>query len=467
MKKTFAFGMATAFFCAATPGFSQTLNQALASAYKNSGVIEQSRALLRASDENVAQATAALRPVINWSSSVSREFNSQPNSLSKSYVTDAQNVSISGSLLLYDFGASSMAKAAQVEAVKSARMGLLNAEISVLNRAVNAYLKTYLARRNVTLRQGNLRLIERELQAARDRFEVGEGTRTDIALTEARLAAAKSALAVAQGEVATTAAEFKAAIGEAPANLQLPQTFPKLPGSPKAALGVAARAHPLIKQAQFDIKVADFNYERAKASLKPSVNVTGSVSQTRTYSGRFDSRDDSRRSSISIGASGPIYQGGRLSSLVRQAQAQMDAQRAVLHIRKLEIEQGIENSFAFLTIAQSTKAAANQQIEAAQLAYDGVREEAQLGARTTLDVLNQEQELLDAKTSRISAQVDEYVAAYGVLASAGVLTARDLRLNVPIYDPNVNYEKVKSAPVLTPQGETLKNVLEAIGMGQK
>lgn len=445
----------------------QTLNQALASAYKNSGLLKQNQALLRSVDENVAQATAALRPIINWSTSVQRQWSSNTlggASLGDYGAANSKNIAISASLLVYDFGASKLAKQAAEQTVRAAQMSLVSAEQAVLQRAVAAYLNAYRAEQTLALRQSNVRLIQEELRAAQDRFEVGEVTRTDVALAEARLAAASSLLAVAKGDLDIAREEYVAAIGQKPGALALPNAIPATAKTVAQARAEAAKYHPRLKEAQFNVAVADLNYERSRAAVKPSLNLSAQAQVADSFSSAAQDNIDSRSGSVSLGLSGPIYQGGRLKSVQRQAAASRDAERAALHVARTEVDQQIGNALAYLEIARASYRASDQQVKASQLAFEGVREEAKLGSRTTLDVLNAEQELLDARTNRIGARIDEYSAAYGMLAATGRLTARSLGLNVPLYDPNVNFNAVKHAPVLSPESKKLKSVLQAIGV---
>ena len=172
--------------------------------------------------------------------------------------------------------------------------------------------------------------------------------------------------------------------------------------------------------------------------------------------------NDSR--SIGLTASGPIYQGGRLAAQVRQFMARRDAARAGLHLVRHNVEANVANAFAFYEVARASRQASEQQVRAATVAFRGVREEATLGARTTLDVLNAEQELLDARANAISAQADEVIGSYRVLSAMGLLTAEHLRLPVQIYDPSAYYNLVKDAPAaLSDQGQALDRVLRAIG----
>ena len=221
------------------------------------------------------------------------------------------------------------------------------------------------------------------------------------------------------------------------------------------ARAFAVRNHPDMRAAQRNVTVAELNIARAEAAMRPTVTFNGQI-------GLDENFDDS--GSIGITASGPIYQGGRLSSIVRQAMAQRDASRAGLHVTRHTIEQNVANAYATLAVARASREAFARQVRASEVAFRGVREEATLGARTTLDVLNAEQELLDARANLVSAEVDEILATYQVLFSMGLLTVEHLRLGVQTYDPEAYYNLVRDAPpVLSEQGQALDRVLRAIG----
>ena len=218
---------------------------------------------------------------------------------------------------------------------------------------------------------------------------------------------------------------------------------------------IAVRTHPSIEEAQHSVAAAELNIRRAEAAVRPSVTLGGQVAINQDG-------DTSRGATLSIG--GPIYQGGRIASVIRQAQAQRDAARAGLLLSVQQVNQNVGNAYSSLLVARARSAASDQQVRAAFVAFRGVREEATLGARTTLDVLDAEQELLDARASLISAQIDETLASYSVLSAMGLLTARDLGLRVQVYDPEAYYDLVREAPTSTSQqGQALDRVLEAIG----
>ena len=449
IRKYLAVVMGVATLSAPPAAQAETLVDALTHAYNHSGLLEQNRALLRAADEDVAIALSATRPVVNWSASANY---SNPRPPGADLVTE--NIAISGQLTLYDGGANQLAVEAQKEIVLATRQTLLNVEQQVLFRAVQAYMNV---RRNVefvALRESNVRLITQELRAAQDRFEVGEVTRTDVSLAEARLAAARSLLAAAQGNLAQSAEEYRAAVGRSP-NQPSPVSPAPVSRSVGEAKAYAVRNHPSILEVRHSVAAAELNIKRSEAATQPTITLGAQIA----LDGDFD---DSR--SFNLTASGPIYAGGRLAAQTRQLMARRDATRAGLHITRHNLEQQVGNAYANLQVARASRQASDQQTRAATVAFRGVREEASLGSRTTLDVLNAEQELLDARTNTVSAQADEVMASYSVLSSMGLLTADHLRLPVQQYDPTEYYNLVKDSPAgLSAQGRALDRVLEAIG----
>lgn len=427
----------------------ETLLDALTASYNNSGLLTQNRALLRAADEDLAQAVARTLPVINWSLNATTSRPQLPGS-----DLIRANAQISASLTLYDGGANRLAIESQKETILGTRQSLRNVEQDVLLRAVQAYMNVRRETEFVSLRRNNVRLITQELRAAQDRFDVGEVTRTDVSLAEARLAAARSLLAAAEGSLAQAGEEFRVAVGRPPAG---PVPVPPAPVSRglEDAKSFAVRNHPSVLETQHAVAAAELNIRRAEAATKPTVSLQGSVSIDPDF-------DDTRQ--IGIQAGGPIYSGGAIASQVRQFRSRRDAARAGLHLTQLTIAQQVGNTYSSLIVSRASRAASEQQIAAAQVAFDGVREEATLGSRTTLDVLNAEQELLDARANLISAQADEVIASYSVLAAMGLLTAEHLRLPVQQYDPTIYYNLAKTAPTRSSaQGQALDRVLQAIG----
>jgi outer membrane protein len=433
------------------PAQAETLADALIAAYRNSNLLEQNRAVLRAADEDAAQAVATLRPVIAAAAQATRR---DPAPFGQDELTS--QIALTAEITLYAGGQNRMALEAAKESVLATREALVDVEQQVLLGAVRAFMEVIRASEFVALRDNNIRVVSEQLQAARDRFEVGEVTRTDVSLAEARLALARANLAAAQGDLQVAREAYRAATGRFPGALSAPARLPATADSLAAAKAIAADRHPSIRQAQRQATVAELNIARAQGALLPSVGLSAEIARD---------GDGDRASSITLSARQTLYAGGQLSSVLRQAEAGRDQSRARLLQAVVEIEQGVGEAWANALVTSAQIAAGQEQVRAAQLAFEGVREEAALGARTTLDVLDAEQELLDARANLIQAQTQRAVASYQILSSMGLLTAEYLRLGVPVYDPAAYYSAVERAPVVrvSPQGERLDHVLRSLG----
>ncbi|MGI9389444.1 MAG: TolC family outer membrane protein [Boseongicola sp.] len=435
----------------AVPGIApaETLTDALVATYKSSGLIEQNRAVLRAADEDVAQAVAALRPIVSYAASVGY--------MDPTFADDFTGaLSLSADMLLYDFGRSQLGVDAAKETVLATRAVLVDVENSTLLDAVRAFLTVLRSEAFVELNENNVRLLIEQLRATSDRFEVGEVTRTDVSIAEARLAAARSGLAAEQGGLARAEEQYRAVVGTYPGTLSRPPPPPEIPPTEESARAIARTKNPQVVQVQHQVKASELLVEQAARAMQPTLNATGTVSLD-------DDGDDA--SSVGISLRGPIYQGGAIPSRLRQARAGRDQARALLYTTGLLVDQQVGNAYANLAVSVASIDASEREVRAAELALRGVREEFQLGARTTLDVLDQDQEVLDARTNRVSAQFDRYIAFFEVLDSMGILTAEHLKLNVPIYDPAVYYNSVKDAPrgQISKQSRQLNRILRSLG----
>ncbi|WP_435230949.1 TolC family outer membrane protein [Pseudopelagicola sp. nBUS_20] len=442
----------------------ETLSDAMADAYRHSGLLQQNRALLRAADEDVGSTLALLRPMIKWFGEVSHSNSGLRTAVTtpSSRYSNSQDVSIGLSLelLLFDNGGTRLAVEAAKETVLATRQNLVSVEQSVLLGAVQSFMAVVRDTEIVLLRQNNLRLLERELQAARDRFEVGEVTRTDVALAEAQLEGSRAALSAAQGDLIQSQEFFAAAVGRRPGTLTAPTKLPYTAKSIDDAKAVAIRSHPDLVRIQYEISAAELNVLRAKSEMGPEISLFSRLSTGQS----FDSDSYANDASIGLSLGGPIYQGGRLSALSRKSMAQRDAVRASLHVARHLIRQEAGSSWATLIAAGAAILSSERQVDASRIAFEGVREEAKLGARTTLDVLTSEQDLLDAQSNLIAAQAAQVVAAYQVLSSMGLLTVDHLNLRVEQYDPEAYYNLAKDAPTVTSkQGRQLDKILKSLG----
>jgi outer membrane protein len=445
---------------AAPAALADTLADALVGAYTHSGLMAQNRALLRAADEDVAIATAALRPIIGWSADVTRNFgNASTGGASRDVGSTGASVGLSATLQLFDGGADAARIEANKETVLATRAALLRIEQNILLRAAVAYFNVGRQQEFVALRSNNLRLLQQEFRAAQDRFDVGEVTRTDVALAEAAVAQARSNLADAQRDLVQAQAEYANATGRQPGRLSSVPRLPQSETNIQRAQAIAVRNHPEMEEASRQVSANELLVRAARADTRPTVSLNGTLSVQETFS----SANESQTGTVGVNVSGPIYRGGELSARERRAQAIRDASRGNLHNVRHNVQQDVVDAIADLVAARASLVASDRQIRAARVAFQGVREEATLGARTTLDVLDAEQDLLDAETNRISAQADQYIAAYSVLESMGLLTAQRLRLPVQIYDPAAYYNLVKDGPArLSRQGKQLDKVLRAL-----
>jgi len=425
----------------------QSLADAFVAAYRNSNLLEQNRATLRAADEDVASAMATLRPVLSWAATANARSVNGIDSSSAALELSAQ-------MTLYDFGRREIGMEIAKESVLATRSALVSVEQDVLLAAVRAYTGVKSATEKVAINQNSVRVIGEEFRAANDRFEVGEVTRTDVALAEARLAATRASLAAAEGQLAVARESYKAATGAYPGALAALPAAPRLPATQNEARTIAERSHPAIVQAKHQVAIAELQVKAAATERLPTVG--GSVRLSTD-----DSGTDS--ASVSLSMQQTLYAGGRLSASHRKALAGSDRARAALMQTGAIISQNVGVSWANIEVARAQIRAIEQQIAAATVAYRGVREEAMLGARTTLDVLDAEQNLLNAQASKIEAEANLQVALYSLLSAMGLLTVEHLNLGIPTYDPAAYYEAVRNAPRTSVQGESLDRVLRAIG----
>ena len=431
---------------AALPAAAETLGDTMVAAYRHSALLDQQRAVLRATDEDVATAMAALRPVLEWT--LRHNFVEM-----EGFESTTTTAALTASMTLYDFGRSQAAIDAAKETVLATRYALIGVEQDILLTAVRAYMEVREATEQVELQQNSVRVLGQELQAAQDRFEVGEITVTDVAQANAQLAASRASLSAAEGDLQVAYENYAAATGAKPKGLNAPPPLPKMPASLTAAQASAQKNHPSILQASRLVAASELGVAAAVAERNPSI--TGSVS------GQAD-KDGGSQMALGLQMSQTLYSGGRLSSAHRKSMAGRDQSRATLLNVSRQVIQAVGIAWANIDVAGAQIRAIDQQISAAQQAYDGVREEATLGARTTLDVLDAEQSLLEARADKITAEANLQLAHYQLLAAMGLLTVKDLKLGIPTYDPSAYYNAVRDAPYTSRQGENLDRVLRAL-----
>ena len=448
-------------FGAGSATWAETLADALISAYKESSLIEQNQAVLRAADEGVAQAVGALLPVVeyttqfNMSKSRSNSLFSSGRELSGEI---SESFSLTATMMIYDFGRGELGIKLAKENVYATRQALVSVEQDILLEAVQAYVDVRLQSETSALRQSNVRLITQELRAARDRFDVGEATRTDVALAEARLASAQASAQGAQGALDLARERYLATVGHYPSNLAGLPRAPAIPGTLEEARAIALRSHPAILQVQHQVAASDLQVGIAKANFDPTIS--GRAGLNANYA---DGAETSLSQTLTLQMSQTLYAGGQKASVLREAIAGNERVRAALHQTGVILSENVGRAWSNISVSSANIQSGEKQVRAAQAAFDGVREEAELGARTTLDVLDAEQDLLDARFARLEAEANLYVGVYQLLSTMGLLTVDHLNLGIPTYDVEAYYDAVKNAPAHSAQGEALDRILKTIG----
>ncbi|WP_319773895.1 TolC family outer membrane protein [Breoghania sp.] len=419
----------------------QSISEALAMAYSNNPSLNAARATLRATDENVPQALSGWRPQIFANASASHTSSSSVPLGQSYYNTSTVGVQIQQAVFR---GFRTVNGTRQAEAlVRAQRASLVSTEQSVLLSAAQAYMNVIRDTAIVSLNRSNIKFLSEQVRAAKDRFEVGEGTRTDIAQSDARLAGARSQLNLALANLNADRAVFRQIVGVEPGRI-VPNTNIRsmLPPSLKSALAEGEGRHPDIVAAQFNIDAAGYNVKVVEGNLLPTVTVEGNLQ--RQWNPSSSVNIDHTDSATILGrVSVPLYQGGLVSSQVRQAKEQLGNARILLDAARDSVRAAIVAAWGSYEAAEASVTAANSQVQAAQLALNGVIEEQRVGQQTTLDVLNAQNELIDAKSALVSAQRESVVAAFSLVAAVGRLTAEDLNLNVAAYDPKEHYEAVR------------------------
>lgn len=431
-----------------------TLNEALVLAYQNNPSIQAARAGVRTQDETYAQAVSALRPSV----AVSGSYTSSAALDNLGTTLNNLQAALSASLTIYDGGKSRDAINSTENQILAGRENLRAAEQNLLLNATIAYHDVIRGQQVVQSGQNSVRVLEQQLQAANDRFEVGATTRTDVSLTEARVAAAKSALAANRGALVAAQEAFRAIVGVAPVSLSTPAALPNLPRTQGEAESIAMREHPTLKAARYLETASEIDLSRARKVRVPTVALNGSLS----YS---DDNYSDALAGVGIGVSAqmPLYQGGALSSIIRQSATLMERRKAETQNAMAGVRQQVAQAWSNLQVANLSISAYQAQVRAAQAAYDGVSQETRLGARTILDLLDAEQELLNAKTGLSGGQRDVRIAGYALLAAMGLLNVETLKLGIPAYDPAINFNKVKSAPVTFSGAKVMDKIADRWG----
>jgi outer membrane protein len=450
----------------AAPVMSQTLETALVQAYQNNPSLNSQRAAVRVTDEGVPQALAGYRPKLTVtatggevsSSTTSKGAPATPGGPPVYSTLSGYNSPVSAGATitqtLYN-GFQTANKTRQAESqVRAARATLRLTEQTVLLNAVIAYMNLLRDTAILDLQRRNVEVLQEQLRQTRDRFNVGEVTRTDVAQSESRLAAGRSQVLTAEANYKASGATYRQVIGSNPGHLMPASPVDRFsPHSLTSAVGTGSATHPSVVTAEFNVNAAQLAVKVAEGALYPTLSVSGNFTKN-WLSQQSLSVMESYNASVIGTLSVPIYQGGSEYSLVRQAKEALGQKRLDLDTARDTVRQTVVQSWGQLEAAKANIDATTAQVQAAEIALNGVREEARVGQRTTLDVLNAQQELVNARVALVTAQRDRVVASYTLLAAVGRLSPQVLGLHVPVYSPVVHYQQVRDswAGVRTPDG---------------
>ncbi len=421
----------------------QSLRDALAAAYMNNPDLQARRAELRATDQGVSQAKGGWRPTVTVTGQAGwQRFQQDMGGVSADPVTTTPaSVGISVTQPLFrGFRTRAQVDAAE-QSVYAGRANLLSSEQQILLDAATAYLNVVRDAAVVDLNRNNEDVLSRQLEATRDRFRVGEITRTDVAQAEARLSGASADTAAAMADLENSRANFTRIVGAVPNGLAAPDMVPTLPESLDQTINMALASNPAVLAADHVWQAAQDQINNQRGRLLPTVDLTGSYRHNWEAGNQEDASSDTLSAQINVTV--PIYQGGTVYGGLREAKHTAGQRRLELDGARNQVREQAQQAWENMRATKSRIAALEDQIEAAEIALEGVQREAQVGARTVLDVLDAEQELLNARVDLVRTQRNEVVAAFNVLAAVGGMTARGLDLPVPIHDPTQNYDAVK------------------------
>ena len=428
----------------------ETLADALALAYQTNPVLQGQRATQRALDETYVQARAGYNPTASVQGVVTTDTNNQTFATSTGTIPGQSQ--ISGATLtvtqpIYTGGlVASEVNAADAD-VLAGREGLRQVEQTVLQAVIGAYVGVRRDQESLAIAQENATVLKRQLDEAQARFQVGEITRTDVAQTQARLAAAQAQLSTAQAQLTVSRADYDQVVGQNPGDLAPEPSLAKLlPPTVDQAFDGAEHNNPQIRQADFAEQAAAARVAAAKAQTRPTVALRAAAGY---QGGNLGLASPFANYTHDVNASAvvtfPLFTGGLTSSQIRQAAERDNVARIAVETVRRQALQQVAQAWSLLLGARANLVANEEQVRATSIAFEGTRQEAQVGLRTTLDVLNAEQELRNAQLALVNARHDEYVAAAAVLVAMGALYVQDLASGVPAYDPKTNFDHVRHA----------------------
>ena len=415
----------------------ETLTEALSKAYGSNPQLLSQRAALRATDEEVPQALSNWRPTVTATGEGSKLRSKSNTSTTE---RDPRTLELEVKQPLFR-GFRTLAETRRAEAnVRAGRAQLTSTEQAVLLGAVRAYMNVVRDLAVLDLNRNNEMRLQRQLQAARDRFRVGEITRTDVAQAEARYSRATADRIQAEGAVVNSRAAYRSVIGDMPGTLVKPQPQLDLPANEGEAHKQAEARNPDVLRAMFRLDAANHNISLVRGELLPSLNLSGSISKEEDTTSRGSQRDVGEvKATLTV----PLYEGGDVYSRMRAAKETLAQRQEDLDDARRVAHQTATSAWNSLQTTRAAVRSFQAEVRSSEIALEGVQREALVGSRTVLDVLDAEQELLDAKVKLVRAERDELVARFELLSATGSLTGEDLRLPVQIYDSAKNYRDVR------------------------
>jgi outer membrane protein len=428
-----------------------TLEEALGFAYETNPQLAAQQAALRATDEQVAQANAGWRPTVNAQGSYGVQhfgftpFAPDPSNPSATVSTAATHP-VQGELTVTEpifRGGRTYAEIRRAKAfVRAGRAQLISVEQTVLLSAITAYMDVVRDTAIVKLRQSNVGVLTKQRDATSIQFKAGALTRTDVAQSEARLAGAQSDLTSAQGQLAVSRANFLQAIGRPAETLVNEPSLPVVPGNEAELTAAALKQNPILVSAVENERAASFSVDDAYGTLLPELSLQGQYFYS--HGNLTNNVGGPQATDHGVAVLGllnvPIYQGGADHAAVRQAHELHDQARQNVDFANRQVEDTATSSWESFQSALGTIKSNEATEQADEIAFEGVSKEQQVGGRTILDVLNAQQELLNAQVAVVTAKRNTVVAAYQVLAAEGGLTAKSLGLKVKFYDPEEHYD---------------------------
>jgi outer membrane protein len=442
---------------AVAPAHAETMASALLRAYRNNPQLNAQRASVRATDENVPQALAGYRPKVSGTFSAGVGFVDQlaDGSVGQKIEQGDQSphaAAVTVTQTLYNGNQTANKTRAAESQVFGAREGLRLLEQSVLLAAATIYMDDLRDAAILEVQRSNTKVLELTLRQTRDRYSAGLVTPTDVAQSEAQLAAAQSQELAAVSTLTTTRANFRRIIGNEPSNLAPASPVDRyLPATVRGAIELALRENPNVTSAMYGVDVNFLTVKINEGALFPTVSLQATVSKvwdpTITTINLFTAAATAQ---LSV----PIYQGGAEYSLIRQSKETLEQQRLTMEQARDQARADLVTAWGQLLAGKAQVVAAQSQVDASEIAYLGTTKEAQVGQRTVIDILNAQQTLVNARVALVTAQHDRVVASYAVLSAIGRLSPQVLHLSTPTYDPSVHYQQVRDnwVGVRTPDG---------------